>query len=441
VNRVRALRVAAVAAPPLLVTFLTAPIVFQGGSILPWHPQMIDLDVYRGAGGVVLSGGDLYAHTDGLPFLYPPAAALLAVPLTVMGQTAAQFCWLTLCVAALLAILHRLGLSGWRLSLVATAAIYFCEPVSQTLAYGQLGIVLVALVVLDLVPGPPLVPPTLRDRLSGMLPARLMPQAGALTGALTGLATSIKLTPALFAVYLLGAGRRRPATVISATTFAVAAVAAVVLPGASAHFWSRLVHGDTGLPGESIVYLTNQSVLGTWLRVVGIGGAQTATGLLLAATVGGVGVYAAARWHRRGEVTFAVTICGVAGLLASPVSWSHHFVWVVPLALVLLHTELPAVTRVPGWVFVGWVTAAPFKRLPLGDSVELTYNGWQQALASFTAVSGIVFLSATLVSSLTPQERVGPAAETSQVPPSPADTRKPMGNPRETRPSYVGPHG
>lgn len=430
---VRALRVAAVAAPPLLVASLTAPIAFQGGSIVPWHPQMIDLDVYRDAGHTVLTGGDLYAHTEGLPFLYPPAAALLSVPLTVMGQTAAQVGWLALCVAGLLAILHRLGLSGWQLSLVATAAIYFCEPVSQTLAYGQLGIVLVALVVLDLVPGPPLVPGTLRNR----LPAHLKLPAGALTG----LAAGIKLTPALFAAYLTGAGRRRPAAGIAVTALAVAAVAAVVLPAASGHYWSRLAHGDTGLPGESIVYLTNQSVLGTWLRVVGLGGVQTATGLLLAAAVGGMGVYAAARWHRRGEVTFAVTICGVTGLLASPVSWSHHFVWVVPLGVVLLHTELPAITRIAGWVFVGWVTAAPFKRLPLGDSVELTYNGWQQALASFTAVSGIAFLSVSLVSTLIVKERPGGTAETPLVTPSPTDTRKPIGNPRETRPSYVGPHG
>jgi alpha-1,2-mannosyltransferase len=417
---VRALRVPAIAALPLLVALLTAPIAFQGGSIVPWHPQMIDLDVYRDVGGVVLSGGDVYADTERLPFLYPPAAALLSVPFTVMGQVAAQFCWLALCVAALLAILHRLGLSGWQLSLVATAAIYFCEPVNQTLAYGQLGIVLVALVVIDLVPGPPLIPETFTDR----LPERLRLPAGALTG----LATSIKLTPALFALYLPGAGRRRPAAGIAGTALGVAAVAAAALPGASAHYWSRLIHGDTGLPGDSIVYLTNQSVLGTWLRVVGPGRAQTATGLLLAVMVGGVGVYAAARWHRRGKVAFAVMVCGVAGLLASPVSWSHHFVWVVPLAVVLLDKTLPTLTRVSGWVFVGWVTAAPFKRLPLGDAVELSYHGWQRALASFTALSGIAFLSMSLVS-------------TTRVPPAPSGTRKPSRNPRATKPFYVGPHG
>jgi alpha-1,2-mannosyltransferase len=201
------------------------------------------------------------------------------------------------------------------------------------------------------------------------------------------------------------------------------------------------VHGDTGLPGESIVYLTNQSVLGTWLRLVGLGGVQTATGLLLAVVVGGVGVYSAARWHRRGQTAFAVTVCGVAGLLASPVSWSHHFVWVVPLGVVLVGEGLPIVTRASGWVFVGWVTAAPFTRLPLGDAVELAYSGWQQALASFTALSGAAFLSVSLASTLIEKDHEDAAGDDSSAPPVPPVTRKRSRNPRATPHSYVGPHG
>jgi alpha-1,2-mannosyltransferase len=375
----RALRAIAIVALPVLVAVLTAPITFQGGSILPWNPQMIDLDVYRFAGELVLSGGDIYAPSDQLPFLYPPVAALLAVPLAALPQGLTQLGWLVLCVGCLLAILYRLGLTGWVLSLAGAGAVYFCEPVNQTLAYGQLGIVLVALVVLDLVPGPRVFPGR-----------RLLP-----TGVLTGLATAIKLTPALFVIYLLLAGRRRAASGTAVTMAGLTVAAVLVLPGESLHYWSRLAHGDTGL-GKSAVHLTNQSILGSWLRIVGVGAQQTMFGLLMAAIVAGVGAWAACRWHRRGKVGFAVTICGVAGLLASPVSWSHHFVWVVPLAVVLLDQELPRIVRIIGWVFVGWVTAAPFERLPRGGDVELTYNGWQYALASFTAALGIVFMAACL---------------------------------------------
>ena len=51
----------------------------------------------------------------------------------------------------------------------------------------------------------------------------------------------------------------------------------------------------------------------------------------------------------------------MASLLASPVSWLHHFVWIVPLAfsLVELVARRPAVVPpwlvVLGWTFVGWV--------------------------------------------------------------------------------------
>ena len=79
------------------------------------------------------------------------------------------------------------------------------------------------------------------------------------------------------------------------------------------------------------------------VRMFGLGPAGTALGLLASAAVVALGVWAAAVWHRLGDVRFAVVLCGVAGLLASPVSWLHHFVWVVPLAFTLV--ELVAVGR------------------------------------------------------------------------------------------------
>ena len=80
-----------------------------------------------------------------------------------------QIGWTTAGALALVAVLHRYGLTGWVLSLVSTAAIFFVQPVLQTLAFGQLGIFLVALVALDLAPGP------------RVLPRRLLPE-GVLTG-------------------------------------------------------------------------------------------------------------------------------------------------------------------------------------------------------------------------------------------------------------------
>ena len=82
---------------------------------------MVDLDVYRRAGSVLLAGGDFYALPGPLQFLYPPFAAVLAVPLALLPQAAVQIGWTAAGALALVAVLHRFGLTGWVLSLVAAA--------------------------------------------------------------------------------------------------------------------------------------------------------------------------------------------------------------------------------------------------------------------------------------------------------------------------------
>ncbi|SDS93007.1 alpha-1,2-mannosyltransferase [Friedmanniella luteola] len=382
----RALRGVAVCLLPVLVGLYVAATTFGGGRFVPWRPVMVDLDVYRRAGSVLLQGGDFYTLPGALQFLYPPFAALLAAPLALLPATVAQVGWTVAGVLALLAVLHRFGLHGWVLSLVGTAAVWFVEPVTETLAFGQLGIFLVALVVLDLVPGP---------RVGRH---RLLPE-----GVLTALAAAVKLTPAIFVVQLLVVRRTRALVTAVVTGLAVTLASAVVAPRASRGFWGRLAHGDTGL-GGSIIYYTNQSVMADVVRVLGLGGGAAALGLALSALVAALGVWAGSCWYRRGDVALAVTLCGVASLLASPVSWLHHFVWVVPLALCLVqHSRgrdaeggplppLPAWFTALGWTFVGWVVASPFRRLPNGADVELQWTAAQHALASTTAVLGVALL-------------------------------------------------
>jgi alpha-1,2-mannosyltransferase len=380
----RLLRAFAICLPPVLVGLYVGATTFSGGTAVPWKPIMVDLDVYRLAGSVLLAGGDFYDLPGPLQFLYPPFAALLAVPLALLPLPLVQIGWTTAGVLALVAVLHRYGLSGWVLSVVSMVAIYFVQPVLQTLAFGQLGIFLVALVVLDLAPGPRL------------LPRRLLPE-----GVLTGVAAAIKLTPAIFVLYLLATGKRRAFVVSVITGLAVTAVSWAIVPRASLEFWSRLASGDTGL-GGSIIYYTNQSVMADIVRVLGLGSRPAIIGLALSAVVALAGVWAAMLWHRLGEVRFAVALCGVAGLLASPVSWLHHFVWVIPLAVSLAGRRPPG-RRFPdwflalGWVFVGWVAAAPFRRLPNGADVELLWTWSQHLLASVTAILGIAWLAGAIV--------------------------------------------
>lgn len=381
----RTLRGLAVCLLPVITGLWVAGTQF-GGRLVPWRPAMVDLGVYLEAARVLLAGGDFYALAGRLQFLYPPLAAVLSVPLTLLPTALVEIGWTAAGVLALLAVLHRVGLKGWVLSLVTTASL-FVEPVRQTLGFGQVGIFLVALVVLDLVPGP------------RVLARRVLPE-----GFWTALAACIKLTPALFVVYLLLVRRRRAFVTAVVSGVALTLAAGVVAPRQSYGFWTRLAHGDTGL-GGSIVYFTNQSVLADVIRVLGFGTGATLLGLALSAVIAALGVWAAVLWHRRGEVALAVMLGGVATLLASPVSWLHHFVWVVPLAVVLVLDLLPVPgpARLPQWfsvlglLFSGWVAVEPFKNLPNSGDVELTWNAGQNLLASGTLLLGVAFLVAAVV--------------------------------------------
>ena len=370
---------------PVLVSLYVGATTFGGGSFIPWRPIMVDLEVYRHAGLVLLAGGNFYDLPGPLQFLYPPFAAVLAVPLALLPTTVVQLGWTAAGALALVAILHRFGLQSWLLSVASAVAVYVVEPIVQTLAFGQLGIFLVALIVLDLVPGP------------RVFSRRLLPE-----GVLTGIASAIKLTPAIFVVYLLVVRKYRAFWVAVITGIAVTLVSAAVVPAASYEFWTRLAHGDTGL-GHSIIYYTNQSVMADIVRIFGLGRAPAIAGLGLSAVVAVAGVWAAMLWHRLGDVRLAVNLCGVAGLLASPVSWLHHFVWVVPLAMSLVERRrigprsLPTWFLALGWLFVGWVAVAPFTDLPNGADVELQWSWSQHLLASITAGLGVVLLAAAIM--------------------------------------------
>lgn len=366
---------------PVLLALDVGASTFPGGTTIPWHPVMVDLDVYRLAGQVLLQGGNFYQLPGALQFLYPPFAALLAVPLALLPTWLVQIGWTVAGALMIVAILHHWGQTGWRLSLWSAAVVYAVLPVSQTLAFGQLGIVLVALVALDLAPGPRV----LKGR-------RILPE-----GVLTGVAAALKLTPMIFVLYLLAVRRWRTALVATISAAVCTILAAIALPSASLDFWVRLAHGDTGL-GHSLIYYTNQSVYADFVRAFRLAPLGSAFGLLASAAVVALGVWAAAVWHRAGEVRFAVVLCGVASLLASPVSWLHHFVWVVPLAFSLVELTrrqvLPTWLTVLGWAFVGWVIVSPYRRLPNGADLELQWTAGQHLLASVTAVLGIALLLA-----------------------------------------------
>jgi alpha-1,2-mannosyltransferase len=120
--------------------------------------------------------------------------------------------------------------------------------------------------------------------------------------------------------------------------------------------------------------------------------------------------------HRIGEVPLALCLAGLTSLLGSPISWSHHYVWVVPLGVVLWQAhELPGYLRWPGLGYVAWVAVAPFMWLPSGNLVELSYAPWQQAVDSIGVVVGVLLLAGSVATALGPWGRARRAAVGAQL--------------------------
>ena len=284
---------------------------------LLWSP--LDLGVYWEGGLAVRHGPHLYdlnytwVH---LPFTYPPfaggvfaAAAHLSLPTLKVLIAAVDM--LTLVVAAWIGLGARQwsGLSGRLGAAFAIAAAgLWLEPVQQTLFFGQVNIVLMLVILLDL-----------RQKDSRWT-----------KGIGVGLAAGFKLTPAIFIGYLLITRRFRAAAVAVATFAASIGVTWIFMPAESHKYWIGRMFTDArriGNPG----YVGNQSLHGLLNRFVDGGSAEKL--YLIPAAVAALAGLALAAWaHRRGDEVLGILITAIAGLLASPISWSHHWVWAVPFA-------------------------------------------------------------------------------------------------------------
>nr|WP_202447094.1 glycosyltransferase 87 family protein [Streptomyces sp. SID5468] len=374
------------------------------------HVSMIDLRVYRAEGWTVRTGGELYAMVAteaNLPATYPPFAALLFVPLTWFGEGAVRALATAANLGLLVAVVHlSLRLAGLPRRMPRAAAVcwtaaaaVWCEPVWTTLRYGQINLLLAALVLWDL------------TRRSGHRWA----------GVGIGVAAGIKLTPALFAVLLaltgvvLGVRRLRggrpvwnPAlrrAAVAALAFAATvALAALALPRDSRRFWSgTLFAADRAGHAEETA---NQSLRGVVARLLHTGDPGTVWAVT-AAVVGAAGLAVAVGAALAGRRlpagrAWAACSCAVTALLVSPVSWSHHWVWCVPMVIVLAGEAVrlgdrrwaagAAVTAVLFCSFLLWAVphTGPFRP-------ELHQNPGQMACSALYPLLGLAFLAVAAV--------------------------------------------
>jgi alpha-1,2-mannosyltransferase len=327
-------------------------------STSPSYWQQTDLTVFRGGGIAVRSHpAQLYALPLGVarqPFIYSPFAGLLfalASPLSFLiwkvALTAATIALLPVIAYAALGLAGRpAGVPRLAGALAIGAAGLCLEPVLMTLYFGQVNVLLLALVICDL---------ALPDRFRGK-------------GIGVGLAAATKLTPLIFIPYLLFTRRIRAAVVSVLTVGATVVIGFALLPHASASFWS----GHFKAFGHA--RMLNQSLDGAALRLTH-GAPPGLTYWVAEIMVGIAGLAIAVAASRRGYELLGAVVCGATSLLVSPTSWSHHWVYVLPALAIAAYGPPRRSLRIAGVAVVMVLFAA--WPVPLGGDggIDLS-NGW-----------------------------------------------------------------
>jgi alpha-1,2-mannosyltransferase len=323
----------------LLLAGVLAIYVADLVSHLSHMAAMRDLVVYRNGGLIVRHVSPAYdAHLasplydwtgqHGVQFTYPPFAAVIFAVASVLSWTAMRW-------AMTLASLAALWLSLWLVfgalryrgqvrmgaTLGVSALALATEPVQQTLALGQVNLLLMLLIVADLLTGGALVP-------------------GGRTrwwhGFGIGIAAGVKLTPLIFIPYLLLIRRYRQAATAAAVFTATVTLGYAILPRDSGTYWAHGLFGKA----NRIVFLGtrgNQSLRGVLTRLAGSVNSGTVPWIAAAVLVVIAGLAAATLLYRARQPVPAMLACALTGLLVSPLSWDHHWVWVVPGIALLAH--------------------------------------------------------------------------------------------------------
>lgn len=369
------------------VTFFLLSYTRHGVGFGPYH---IDLDVYRIGARVWLHGGNLYGPLPAtraglrLPFTYPPVAAILLAPLALIPYPAAATA-LTLATIALLATVVRLFLrrlagpaagSPWALAWLLPPAL-FLEPVRATLSFGQINVVLMAMVSLDCLAGQPRWP----------------------RGALTGLAAAIKLTPGAFVLFFLLRRDYRAAAWAGLSFAAATAMGFAAAWPDSVRYWTRTFYqaGRAGNPASA----SNQCIVAVLARA-GLdphSPAGVSAWLALSAVVTVVASRGMRSALAASEDCLALALNAFTALLISPVSWSHHWVWCAPALMTIAtlgYRHRSALALAAATAGLGIFATAPQFWLPHELQPQIRWAAWQQATtSSYVLFAALILLASS----------------------------------------------
>ena len=385
-----AFRPATLAASAMIVTLSAAlaasvRLLFQNPD---WTPRwMIDFSVYWTAGHAFVTGQSLYGFTivspvfgACCPYVYPPFNAIvLFAPLSPLSLPTAYLVWniLTLIVvgAAIWLILGTVGVHRDWLRVVLTGVAMVASigllPLTYNLVVGQINPLIMLLVVLDF-----------------RKPNARWKGVGA------GVAAGLKVTSLMFIAYYLLTKRWAAARNATLTFLAMVAIGFVARGSDSAKFWTGLLFNPARVGGEQIT--ANQSLSGLLARLTHH---TTVQGwwLPVLAVVAVFGLAMGVLAYRRGADFLGMLLVAVTMLLVSPISWEHHWMFIVPLLLWLLawswHSR--AVLPLAGAAALALVFATrwymDFGVLP-NPVAPMDLNAWQQLTASGMTIAGLLFL-------------------------------------------------
>jgi alpha-1,2-mannosyltransferase len=343
---------------------------------------LIDLKVYRDGGISFMKDLPLYTARfphplkgPDLPFTYPPFAAVVFSVLGFVGYYLAAVLMVAIGFTALtwtLYLVLRSRAGGRflpeptpRVLVTLTLVSLVLEPISSTFLHGQINLLLMGLVATD-----------------ALGPKTRLPR-----GVLAGIAAAIKLTPAVFLLYFVARRQWKTASNMAAAFVGATSLSFILAPRDSKAYWTETVFDPTRI--GDLGYAANQSLRGGLHRLGGLPGMamsmKTEEHLWfgLSMIVIALTYLGARRAIRRGDTVCALAVTAACQLLISPVSWSHHWVWIAPMLLPLAIQIVRGRERlkIAGLVLLTAVfLIGPLLLFPVDHGLEMHWGWWENLI-------------------------------------------------------------